>query len=241
MKIKQLSGIWVVSIVCLLVGFMIAILYNSKHQEQPADNRDLWEIRMALMEEQEKQQQLYKDIEENEKLLSQYEEQSEQEQIDALKESIHTLEITAGLTEKKGPGVQITLEPIFVDNEEAMSYPELNAELLQYLINELNNYGATDIAIGIQRLINTSPIRNVNGKLYVNNQPIGDLPIQINVFSNDHEKLLNHLKVSNMNEYFALERISIISEVREEVIVPPYHQPIDFEGVELADIKGGEQ
>ena len=241
MKIKQWNGIWLVSIVCLLVGFMIAVLYNSNQQEEPTDNRDSWEIRMALIEEQEKQQQLYKDIEENEMLLTQYKEQSEQEQIDSLKESIHTLEIAAGLTEKKGPGVQIILEPIFVHHEEeAMIYPKLNAELLQYLINDLNKYGATDIAIGEQRLTNFSPIRNVNGRLYVNNQPIGDLPIQINILSFDQERLHNHLKVSNMNEYFALERISIVSEIREELMVPPYHQPIDFEGVELADIKGGE-
>src|SRR5690606_33748625 len=116
-----------------------------------ADNRDLWEIRMALIEEQEKQQQLYQEIEENERLLSQYEEQSEQEQINSLKDAIKGLEDKAGLSEKAGPGVIITLEPIFVQNEdESEEYPELNAELLQYLINDLNNYGATDIAIGEQ-------------------------------------------------------------------------------------------
>lgn len=242
MKNKKWNEIWVVSAVCLLVGLMISILYNSNQQEQAADNRDLWEIRMSLIEEQQKQQQLYKEIEENERLLLQYVEQSEQEQINSLKESIELLEIKAGLTEKKGPGIIITLEPVFVDNEEeSVSYPELNAELLQYLINDLNNYGATDIAIGEQRLTNFSPIRNVNGRVYVNNDPLPDLPLSINVLALDHEKLHNHLMLSEINTYFALERVSLTIDIQNEVTVAPYRHSIQMDGVDLADIKDGEQ
>ena len=241
MQKKKWNEILVVSGVCLLIGLMVSILYNSNQKEEAADNRDLWEIRMALIEEQEKQQQLYQEIEENERLLSQYEEQAEQEQINSLKDAIKGLEDKAGLSEKTGPGVIITLEPIFVQNEdESEEYPELNAELLQYLINDLNNYGATDIAIGEQRLTNFSPIRNVNGRVYVNNEPLPDLPLRISVLANDHEKLHNHLMISDINTYFALERVTLVVDVQNEVKVVPYNHPVQMDGVEVADMKDGE-
>ncbi|UTW70967.1 DUF881 domain-containing protein [Anaerobacillus sp. HL2] len=47
------------------------------------------------------------------------------------------------------------------------------------LINELNIYNAKEIAIGSQRIISTSAIRDVNGVTHVNARRIPNLPLKI--------------------------------------------------------------
>ena len=169
-----------IGIVCLLIGLMIAILFNTNHQTIDRDTRDTWEIRTALLEEQKIQQNLYMEIAEAEQTLQEYQDQTEHQQIESLKNSIHELREQAGLTEKSGQGIIISLEPMYLE-EDYQEYPEINAELLQLLINELNAAGAREMAVESQRVINITPIRDVNGNIYVNNSSIGELPTKIQI------------------------------------------------------------
>src|SRR5699024_2799857 len=144
---------------------------NTNKSPSERDTRDTWEIRTALLQEQKDQQTLYEEIENEEQILLEYHNKTEHQQINALKESIDQLKMEAGLTNKEGKGVVLTLEPLFLDNN-YQEYPQLNAELLQHFINELNAFGAEDIAIGEQRIIDTTPIRDVNEEVYVNHTSI---------------------------------------------------------------------
>ncbi|WP_208589312.1 DUF881 domain-containing protein [Gracilibacillus suaedae] len=224
-----------IGIVCLLVGLMIAILFNTNHQTIDRDTRDTWEIRTALLEEQKIQQNLYMEIAEAEQTLQEYQEQTEHQQIESLKNSINELREQAGLTEKSGQGITVTLEPMFLE-EDYQEYPEINAELLQLLINELNAAGATEMAIESQRVINITPIRDVNDNIYVNNSSIGELPTKIHVLTNDSEEIINHLEVSEIGDYFALENVTMNLSEQSDIVLPEYDEQIDLQDVDIVDV-----
>ncbi|MFD2656267.1 DUF881 domain-containing protein [Gracilibacillus thailandensis] len=224
-----------IGIVCLLIGLMIAILFNTNHQTIDRDTRDTWEIRTALLEEQKTQQNLYMEIAEAEQTLQEYQEQTEHQQIESLKNSIQELRDQAGLTKKSGQGIIITLEPMFLE-EDYQEYPEINAELLQLLINELNAAGATEMAIESQRVINITPIRDVNGNIYVNNSSIGDLPTKIQVLTNGSEEIIKHLEVSEIGDYFALENVTMNISEQSDIVLPEYDEQIDLQDVDIVDV-----
>ncbi|MGN8645101.1 DUF881 domain-containing protein [Gracilibacillus sp. HCP3S3_G5_1] len=227
---------FMIGIVCLLIGFMVAILFNTNHQTTNRDTRDTWEIRTALIEEQKIQQSLYMEIAEAENTLQEYQEQTEHQQIESLKNSIEQLREQAGLTEKKGQGLIIKLEPLFLD-EEYQEFPKIDAELLQLFINELNAAGATEMAIENQRIINITPIRDVNGNIYVNNSSIGDLPTEMRVLTEDAEQINNHIEASEIGDYFALENILISLTEQSEIILPAYDDQIELQDVDIVDVQ----
>ncbi|WP_163579686.1 DUF881 domain-containing protein [Gracilibacillus saliphilus] len=224
-----------IGIVCLLIGLMIAILFNTNHHTVDRDTRDTWEIRTALLEEQKIQQNLYMEIAEAEQTLQEYQEQTEHQQIESLKNSIHELREQAGLTEKSGQGIIISLEPMFLE-EDYQEYPKINAELLQLLINELNAAGAIELAVESQRVINITPIRDVNGNIYVNNSSIGELPTKIYVLTNDSEEIINHLEVSEIGDYFALENVTMNISEQSDIILPEYDEQIDLQDVDIVEV-----
>ncbi|PWU68950.1 DUF881 domain-containing protein [Gracilibacillus dipsosauri] len=240
-RLKNKEKLWI-SFICLIIGFMIAILFVTNQQTDQRDTRDLWEIRTSIKEEQESQEALYNEIATAEKVLQEYNGQSENQQISSLKESIGDLKENAGLTEKKGQGITISLKPLFSNKENNLEYPQLNAELLQLLVNELNDYGATDIALGNERIINISPIRDVNNNVYVNGSSIGDLPTTIYVLTSDSNNLMDHMEVSELRDYFALEDIRLEIKKVTELVLPAYDAPINLDGLKVLDsIEEGEE
>ncbi|MCT2538055.1 DUF881 domain-containing protein [Aquibacillus koreensis] len=226
-----------ISIICAFVGFLVAIQFQSTKEPTERDTRDLWEIRSQLQVEQKQQQELYKKIAETVEMKEQYEAMSEQEQIEALTTSIEELEEKAGLKSRSGKGVRIRVEPIIYDMQTEQQFPELSPELLNRLVNELNNYGATDIAVGNERIINISPIRYVNGKTYVNNRAIPSLPIEIKVLANNPERLLNHLEVSQSRDEFAIEDLELKLEIDNQLDLPKFEGNINLEGIEVYELE----
>ncbi|WP_079480369.1 DUF881 domain-containing protein [Halobacillus salinus] len=230
---KKLSK-WMVSFICLFIGFMVAVQFQTTTAEpEVRDTRDEWEIREALQQEQEKQQELLQKISSADKTLEDYEEQSSEEQLATLKQSIDSLEQRLGLTEVKGKGIEVQVSPIIFEGvSNAQTYPELSPELLTRLINDLNTYGASEIAIGNERLTNLSPIRNVNGSTYVNNRPLPSLPLTIQVLSEEPQKLKDYMEASQSRDVFNIESLEIDVEVKEELKVPKYDAPLHLEILE---------
>ncbi|MYL33052.1 DUF881 domain-containing protein [Pontibacillus yanchengensis] len=212
------------SFIFALVGFMIAIQFQSNQKPEERDTRDLWEIRTELQEQQKIQQQLYSRITELDEMIQQYEGQSQSEKVATLKQSIVELRKKAGLTEVEGNGINIKVKPIFQDLDSSQSYPTISPALLQRLINELNTYGATDIAIGNERITNISPIRDVNGYTYINNHPIPPLPVDIKVLTQSPKRLLDYMQVSQSKDEFAIENLELSITVEENMTLPKYEQ-----------------
>ncbi|MDC3416476.1 DUF881 domain-containing protein [Aquibacillus salsiterrae] len=232
----------IISLVCAVVGLMAAIQFQSVNEPTQRDTRDLFEVRTQIQVEQKKQQQLYQQIAESEKIIEQYQEKTQEEQIATLKNSIEELKRKAGLTEITGSGVLITIKPIFFDGEAGQLYPTITPELLHRLVNELNSYGATDIAIENERIINTTPIRYVNGETYVNNHALRKVPVQIKVLSQNPSRLLDYIQVSKSKDYFAIENLDLIANIKQKLVLPKYEGMINVEMLEVNEIEmSGEQ
>ncbi len=220
---------------------MVAVLFQSNQKPEVRDTRDLWEIRTELKTEQVRQSNLYRQIRELENMIFQYESEPNTEKVETLKESVEILKEKAGLTEKKGKGVVITLKPIFRDLKLEQTYPTVPSDLMSRLFNELNIYGATDIAVEKERIISVTPVRSVGGHTYINNRPVPPLPIDIYVLAKDAGKLIDYMEVSVINDYFAIENIELTFSEQNEITLPAYDQSIDFSVLNTETKELGEQ
>ncbi|SET85306.1 Uncharacterized conserved protein YlxW, UPF0749 family [Salinibacillus kushneri] len=228
-----------ISIAALLAGLMGTILFQSNQAHEERDSRDLWEVRTEIHDKQETQQNLYTQIHEAEQKLDEYQSQNNKERIELLKESVQKLKKRAGLTEIKGEGIKITIKPILVNSDRVQEYPEIPPELLQRLFNELYTYGANDIAIENERIIQISPVRDVNGETYVNNRPLPSVPVEISVLAEDAKELMEYMQVSKVNDYFAVENLEVQYQVDFHLTLPAYQQHIDLEYIRSAESEEG--
>lgn len=219
----------------LVLGFMISLHLNVASEVEERDTRDLWEIRSLLIEEQSRQQELQEEYNRLETIKREYETSSHSGQINTLRESIQMLELEAGLTRVEGEGIVISLQPNYGGSEIEDGFPELDSELLNRLINELNVYGATAIAVEEERVVNHSAIRDVDQLVFINQRPIKDLPIEIRVLTDDANRLQNYMEVSQSKLEFSLQNIDLLIETREDLSLPGYTDPIQFDKINIIE------
>ncbi|WP_245712510.1 DUF881 domain-containing protein [Anaerobacillus alkalilacustris] len=210
------------AIVTTIIGFMVAIQFKTTKEPVVRDTRDILQLRQDLRIEKERQQQLNQEIEKQLSLLNQLTEQDNVE--DVMIDALNDLKKNAGLTTVSGEGIILEIKPIYSD----YSYvPQtVPPHLLRFLINELNIYNATDIAVGNQRIISTSAIRDVNGVTHINARRIPNIPLEIKVLATDAEKLHHEMIVSQSVEYFAIENLTLTSTPINFTTLPGYDQPI---------------
>lgn len=232
----------VVSLIFALAGFMVAIQFQSFQHPIERDTRDTWEVRADIQKQQKTQQELYGSILAAEEMIQKYQNNSASESMETLKESVKKLKKDAGLTEITGKGVVFTLKPLFHESLEPQEFPNVSPELLSRFINELNTYGTTDISIANERLISISPIRNVNGNVYINNHPLPPIPFDIRVLVNNPDKLLSYMEYSHIRDDFAIEDIDLIGKKQSSVTLSSYDQKIHLKSIHLqeADETDGE-
>ncbi|MDN4523509.1 DUF881 domain-containing protein [Fictibacillus fluitans] len=207
--------------VACILGLMLAVQFQTTNNPVTRDTRDTWELRADLEKEKQRQQDLNDEINKYQALLDNYEQSRKKEKIEAMQQALDDLKEEAGLTEVSGQGIVITIEPF---NEGEM--PKVYPELIRRLINELNRYDAKDISVDGQRIITTTPIREVNGETYINNQPISSFPIEIKVLSDDAQKLQNKIIASESAEDFVRENLYIDSKPENQLTLPAYDKPI---------------
>ncbi|WP_440895203.1 DUF881 domain-containing protein [Amphibacillus sp. Q70] len=228
------------SLVLMILGLMLAIHFQSSSEQEVRETRDMWEIRQQLQNEQNNQQLLQNELNELKIVQAQYESTSEQDQIQALNESISLLEEKAGLTDIVDSGVLIELIPNYNEQTEDLAFPELTPELLNRLINELNSYGANHIAINDERLTNLTAIRNIGDQTYMNQRPLPDLPLTIKIASDDPDRLLSYMEVSQSRDEFAMHNILFELEKTDNVKIPAYDGELNLQYVEvIEDDKAG--
>jgi uncharacterized protein YlxW (UPF0749 family) len=210
------------AIVTTIIGFMIAIQFQTTNEPVIRDTRDILQLRQDLRIEKERQQELNQEIDRRLSLLNQLQEKDNIE--DAMAEAINDLKERAGLTPVSGEGIIIEINPLYTDYG---NIPEMvPPHLLRILVNELNIYSASDIAIGDQRIISTSAIRDVNSVTHVNARRISKLPLKVKVLASDAQKLHHEMIVSQSVEYFAIENLSLTSTPINFVTLPAYEQPL---------------
>lgn len=210
------------AIVTTIIGFMVAIQFTTTSEPVIRDTRDILQLRQDLRVEKERQQELNQEIDKQLSLINQLQEEDNIE--DVMIKAVYDLKEQAGLTPISGEGIIIEIKPLYTDyGHIPVTVPP---HLLRILINELNIYNAKDIAIGEQRIISTSAIREVNGETHVNARRIPKLPLKVKVLASDAEKLHHEMIVSESVEYFAIENLSLTSTPINFVVLPAYEQPL---------------
>ncbi len=232
--------------ISIVVGFMVAIQFQTVKQPIKRDTRDIWELREALLAEKELQSDIISEMRSIEETLAAYESKRKQSKGQALTDTLEELKLEAGLTEIKAPGITLTIEPAF-DNiqlgDDAAA--EVSPELLKRLLNELNQYEAKYVAIDGWRIINTTVIRDINNETKIDGHSLTDLPIKVVVGVDQYttaEKLYNRMKVSKAIEEFFIDNLKLtVSEPSGQLTIPAYDNPIRVRYLESmkADEGGG--
>ena len=225
------------TIIATVVGFMIAIQFQTVKKPVERDTRDIWQLREALLKEKELQSELLSEIRSNEAKLSAYESKRKQSKGQVLKETLQELKTEAGLTELSGPGITLQIEPVMENIQ--LGTPVTNVvspELLKRLVNELNMSEARYIAIDGQRIINTTVIRDINGETKIDGHTIRSLPVEVKVGVNEMnaaEKLSNRMKVSKAKDEFFTENLRLnVSAPNPAISIPAYDNSIRIKYME---------
>jgi uncharacterized protein YlxW (UPF0749 family) len=169
------------SIVCLVLGFMIAYSYRvtqgAKSEQKFTDSQ--WEqnlsLRNELNEQKEKNRELQKELNGKHEMMRDYEAQlaNEAQVYFNLAEDAEKYRMFLGKVKVKGEGVKVTLS----DGDYDPNEPNINNYLVHEhhvfkVINELYISGASAIAINGQRLTHNSyilcdgPVITVDGYQY---------------------------------------------------------------------------
>ncbi|PAE43287.1 DUF881 domain-containing protein [Bacillus sp. 7884-1] len=227
-----------------VIGFMIAIQFQTVKEPVERDTRDLWQLREALLQEKELQSELVSEIRSNEEKLLAYESKQKQSKEQALRDTIKELKNEAGLTEVQVPGLTLKIQPILEDIQLGTPVSkDVSPELLKRLLNELNMYDAKYVSVDGQRIINTTVIRDINNETKVDGHAISSLPIEVKVGVDNieiAEKLYNRIKASKATEEFFTENLKlVISEPTHEVTIPAYDNPIRIRFLESLKVNEG--
>ncbi|TCP29095.1 uncharacterized protein YlxW (UPF0749 family) [Scopulibacillus darangshiensis] len=210
------------TLVTLIIGFMLAIQFETTRNPQKRDTRDIWQLQEDLAKEEKRHIELNNEFKETSQLLQKYKTEQGNQKIMAMKEALKELKEKAGVTEKTGQGVILHIRPMVDTSLIEESYYSVSAILLRRLINELNQYGASEIAVSGERIINTTPIRVVQKKLFVNDHMISDVPFNIHVLTPRPKDFAKRVDVSQSGEDLAREGLVITAEVKKLVKLPAY-------------------
>ncbi|WP_096199265.1 DUF881 domain-containing protein [Bacillus sp. FJAT-45350] len=215
------------TIVTLIIGFMLAIQFQSTKEPVVRDTRDVLALRKELRDEQERQQQIIKEIEKHVTLLDQYNESLDNQReniVYVMEEQVEELKREAGLTEVSGEGIILTIEPLYNDQFFGSERPSVSPELFRILVNELNINQAKEIAVGSQRVVASTVFREVAGVTQVNGRRVPPLPIEVKVLADDAQRLHNEMVVSQSVEYFEIENLSLTSTPVNHITLPAHDQ-----------------
>jgi uncharacterized protein YlxW (UPF0749 family) len=222
---------------------MLAIQFQTVKEPVVRDTRDIWELREALLKEKETYSTLYQEIRSIDQKLEKYETEKQDSQEEALRETLEELKTEAGLTEKQGTGIILTVQPVIEEVLMGEKISTVSPDLLERLVNELNRFKAQDISIDGHRMINTTVIRDINGVTKIDGYSLEKIPFEIRVLTKDFadaEKLYNQLKVSQSIEDFFIDNLRVnISKPINDLTLPAYEDSIRVKRMEPVK-KGGE-
>lgn len=231
--------------ITLIVGFMIAVQFQTIKEPVVRDTRDTWELREDLIHEKKLELQLINEIRSINAKVEEYENDTSQSKEKVLKDTLAELKQEAGATEVTGSGIIIKIEPVSKEILLGEDPGVVTSELMQRLVNELNLYGAEEIAINDNRYVNTTVIREVNNVLKMDGNSLNQLPIEIKVIakdSNTAEKLFNYMKVSKSADEFFLSNLLLnVEQPKESIKIPAYSDTINVHYMEQVNTnKGGD-
>ncbi|WJY28814.1 MULTISPECIES: DUF881 domain-containing protein [Sporosarcina] len=233
---------WMFTAILFIVGFMVAVQYNTVQQPDERDTRDIWAIRNELAKERKLHSELLTEVRGLDETLKKYSGSEKGQAGQALSETVRELREQAGMTELTGPGIVIDVKPS--EESIALGTPlhEVSPELLTRFVNDANRFKDINMEIDGKRITALSAIRDINGNTTVNGLPVQIPPFQIKIISADmknSEKLYNFLQSSSLLDDFYLDDFVLeISQPAEDVTISGRTDP--FENRFLKELPKGD-
>lgn len=199
-----------ITLVSLIIGFMLAVQYNTVQNPTERNTVDIWEIRQQLSQEKERHSELLTQINDVTATVNQYEDVEFDNPELLLQQTVDNLKEQAGILPTTGPGMTLTIEPAEELLQFGYEIKPISPELLIRLVNDLYRYNAQAIEIGGKRLTYNSAIRDINGKTMVNSEAIDDTNVEINIITQSFDqaqKLKNHLLASSFPDEFYIDNL----------------------------------
>lgn len=230
MKTK-LNGQLAVAFIGLILGLMLAAQFKSVQRVggnvSYARERDIQgQIQRLDMENEALKNRIAELLE----TVSEYEDagKSSTDQFNKYRIELEKANALAGLTSLEGPGVVVTVNNMYISNDEdgVEVIQNVHHTDLMKIINELNAAGAEAISINRERIIATTEIRNAGDYIVINTNR-NSVPFEIRAIGNP-DTLFSSLNLLG-GVIDSLSGILDIKIKREESVqVPAYSSPIQY-------------
>ncbi len=216
MKGKVVMAI-TIGIICIL---LISVMFVQFKSVEVIENSGIGAMRESELREElaswkEKYEEVSSSLEENNKLIEQYNKESQDEQgaLNLLNQDLKKANMSLGYTDVKGPGITITLS----DGDSRITYNDI-----LYLVNELKHAGAEAISINDKRIVSVSDIVNIQNKfIFVNTERIIS-PYVVKAIG-DSKYLESAINVKGgLKDELEADGKSISYEVSSEVFINKY-------------------
>lgn len=209
----KLFKVLALTLVCLILGAMIAWQYSSVKKNQVLAQYEKQKVSTLVDElllERGKNEDLRLRIQELQKEVDAFkdDENNEKNDVEALHNDILAARVIAGLETVKGPGLVISLE--------SQGEIKLKASHVQELLNELKASDAQALSVNDERIVATSEVREAGGYVMINGSQLLP-PYTIKVIG-DPENIERSLSLI-VTKYQAYDfRIEIHED--ENVVIP---------------------
>ena len=212
------QGEWLLALVCILIGFMIAVQFRTAQDaKDTVSQQRLEEISDRLLLAEHERNELSEE-------LRRMREAADDQESNAGEEM---LRYRAGLVPLVGEGVIVRMDdsPKAAKSGENPNPYIIHDDDLLRVINELRAAGAEAVSVNGQRLTGTSEIRCAGPTLSVNNVR-SSAPFEIRAIG-DKKSLENSLKMrGGVVETLGVWGIQLDITVSDEVYIPPYRGSI---------------
>ena len=229
---KKTGYIIILSIMMFLLSFLIIsqvkTVINSNSDIIQLQRED--DLRDSILEWKEKYNSTKEQLDVTQTKLNEYMNNISQtdKTIELLQKELKQINIVAGLTDVKGPGITITLNdaieknPLFFEEDQIVH----DTDIAQ-IVNELRAAGAEAISVNEQRITNTTAIRCVGPTIKVNDIKIG-APFIIKAIGNS-QYLYSGLTMKN-GVLDSMQKYGLQVEVTqsENIQIPKYEGAINM-------------
>ncbi len=222
-SLKIERGSLSVALVCMVLGFMLAVQFRSAQdiKSLPANQR-IEDLTLRVKQLSSENQQL-----------------KETSSDDGHSASIYDgLMLASGQTAVKGPGVIVTLDDSkkMVKNDDPNLYLIHDEDMLK-VINELRAAGAEAISINGQRLTGNSEIRCAGPTISVNNVRSAP-PFEIRAIGSSRDLLAAINMRGGVADTLKVWGITVNAQESKEILIPAYKAANPFKYAEAANEEG---
>ena len=240
MKESKHIGKVSISVVCVILGILLALQFKSVRENNQIDALNTTRVQTLqnlLDETREQNDRLSEQVKEMRKEVQSYREAaagSSEQSDQALLDEIAHLQLAAGMTDVVGPGIEVALADSTAANisgDEA-DYLIHDSDILS-VVNELRDAGAEALSLNGNRILATSEIR-CSGSVVTINGRRTSAPFVIDAIG-DTDTMFNALMMRN-GVVDVLKQWSIQVSVTEvdELLVPAYDGTIEYRYAQTA-------